>query len=111
MTGSVYNENGSVMIPVRTVGEMLGSDTSVSWDKENRAAVIETETQTIYFIAGTDRLIVGGIEVKLDEPVKIRKDRLYVPAADLQAVAGYMGKDMDEFDIYFKDSDTLLIRI
>ena len=111
MTGDVYNENGSIMIPVRTVGEMLGPDTSVFWDKENRAAVIETEKQTLCFIADTDRLIAGGIEMKLDTPVKIRKDRLYVPVTDLQAVAGYMGKDMDEFDIYFKDSDTLLIRI
>ena len=84
-----FIENGTTMIPIRTVSELLGSN--VEWDAETKTAAIEGETK-IVLTANSSVAFVNDSEVRVDMPVEIVDSRVYVP---LRFVSENMGVTVD----------------
>lgn len=81
LTPSPYLENGSVMVPLRSMAEALGAD--IRWDSQARAAIFYWEEAAISFSVGTSTVAVNGEEIALEKPVSLLEGRTFVPLTAL----------------------------
>ena len=69
---------GVTFVPIRFVSEALGAD-SVSWNAEQRKAVIRQGNTSIELPAGKKYAYVNGKKVAVSQGVQLVNDRTYIP--------------------------------
>lgn len=73
-----YLENSRTFVPIRFVAEALGIK-KISWDEKTETATLRNGNLTIHLPYGSKVAVVNDSEVKLDAPINIWADRIYVP--------------------------------
>ncbi|UVI29340.1 copper amine oxidase N-terminal domain-containing protein [Paenibacillus spongiae] len=72
-----FIDNGTVYLPVRDTGELLG--TIVTWNASVKAAVMTYPELTVRLNYGSTVATVNGKAKELSAPLKSVKDRIYIP--------------------------------
>ncbi|MEC0371435.1 copper amine oxidase N-terminal domain-containing protein [Paenibacillus chibensis] len=72
-----FMERGSVYLPLRDIGELLG--TIVYWDASSKTVSMTYPERVIKVKPGAVEAEVNGKQIKLTAPVKIVNGRVYVP--------------------------------
>lgn len=72
-----YIENNRVLVPVRGVFEILGLE--VKWNQASKTATIKGDSSTIVMQLGKKEVKVNGKAVKIDTPVSLHKNSLFIP--------------------------------
>ncbi|MED5018047.1 copper amine oxidase N-terminal domain-containing protein [Paenibacillus chibensis] len=72
-----FMERGSVYLPLRDIGELLG--TIVYWDASSKTVSMTYPERVIKVKPGAAEAEVNGKKIKLTAPVKIVNGRVYVP--------------------------------
>lgn len=70
-------KQGKMLIPVRPITKALGAD--IEWDRETGTIVITKGDKIIEIKADSNIVKVNGVEVKLDDYIKIYGNRTMVP--------------------------------
>ncbi|OAB30511.1 copper amine oxidase N-terminal domain-containing protein [Paenibacillus macquariensis] len=70
-----YVEGSRVMIPVRFVSEALGAKV----DYKNKTVLIEKDGKNISMKVDSMTVLVSGKKIMLDVPVRMKKERVFVP--------------------------------
>ena len=110
--GVVYKKVEHIMIPIRTVAEMMISgNAAVSWNDDDKTAIIKHADKTYEFSHRTNDLKVDSVVSKFPAPLELLNGKLYIPAIDCLMIQYYMGNKMDTFDIYEKDENIIYIRM
>ncbi|MBC7765523.1 MAG: copper amine oxidase N-terminal domain-containing protein, partial [Hyphomonadaceae bacterium] len=65
-------------VPIRFVSEALGAD-EVSWDANNRAAIVKDNGTEIVLPIGKHYALVNGQYMKLTHGIQLINDRTFVP--------------------------------
>ncbi|MCH5210881.1 MAG: leucine-rich repeat protein [Oscillospiraceae bacterium] len=72
------DDNGRTQVPVRAVSELL--DCKVDWVQETQTAVIEKENgEVITLTLGSNVMMIGKKEIKMDTTVILKEERTYIP--------------------------------
>lgn len=111
ISGTIYKKGNNMMIPIRTIAEMMSNKAVVSWHDANKTAYIVYAGNTYEFSCKTNELKVNSVIFKLPSSLELYNGRLYVPEIDLFAIQYFMGNKMDTFDLYNKNENTLSIRV
>lgn len=90
---SSYIKNGYTLVPLRAIAEAFGAD--VSWNQEQKTAVITLSGKKILITAGSDIMKVGDGEIKIEAGAEIKEGRVFVP---LRAIAESFNKN-----VYYRD--------
>ncbi|MGM9521616.1 MAG: cell wall hydrolase [Oscillospiraceae bacterium] len=85
--GMSFIMDGTVYVPLRSVGETLGA-TVVIWDPNTRTAEIEAEGLYIAAVCGEKYITANGRYLYVPETVIVRDGRLMVPVRTLAAAFG-----------------------
>lgn len=70
-------EDDRTLVPMRKIFEALGA--SVDWDDDTKTVTSVKDSTKIVLTVGSDQMIVGNENIKLDVPAKIINDRTMVP--------------------------------
>ncbi|MGO0122217.1 copper amine oxidase N-terminal domain-containing protein [Desulfothermobacter acidiphilus] len=93
-----YQDGGALMVPLRLFAELNNAD--LAWNPEAREVVVlarkvipaqyddlgflvrpgRTIERVSAFRAGSNAVVVSGVEIKMPKPAVIRNGRLFVPA-------------------------------
>ena len=76
-TPDVRIENGRVLLPLRDLASLL--QLSVQWDQERKTATLVQPGRELKLSTRTNEVVSDGRVRKLDVPLTIRKQRIYVP--------------------------------
>lgn len=82
--------HGRTMVPMRLVGEALGS--KVSWNNVKQEVSVSSGDRLITLWVGKNEAVVDGRLVELDAPPEISSDRTMIP---LRFVAEQMGAEVE----------------
>lgn len=77
LSSSPVLENDRVLVPVRSIFEYMQAE--VLWDNNTGTILINSENSSIFLSVGSDIASRGSSSFKLDSPVKIIRDRSYIP--------------------------------
>jgi hypothetical protein len=83
-------EDGTTLVPVRAVSEILGAD--VQWDGEAQMVTIQKGGDTVTMKIGSRTAEKNGKQVKIDLPPRLVKGRTIVP---LRTIAEMLGAEVD----------------
>ena len=72
-----FMEKGSVYLPLRDIGELLG--TVVYWDSASKTVTMTYPARKVMVKSGSAQADINGQKVKLTAPVKVINGRTYVP--------------------------------
>lgn len=78
--------DGRVSVPIREISETLGAE--VLWNAEVKGAVIKTDTVSVIFVIGEEKMLVDNKYVELDAPASIINNRTFVPVRALCEALG-----------------------
>ena len=90
---SSYIKNGYTLVPLRAIAEAFGAD--VSWNQEEKTAVITLSGKKILITAGSDVMKVGDGAIKIEASAEVKDGRVFVP---LRAIAESFNKN-----VYYRD--------
>ena len=104
----IYNNNGYLMLPVRTMFSVFCRDAEITWNEKNKIANITLDDTSIELDYISQKIYMNSIELYyLDYPLDIKDNRLFLPLRLLQAI-----KILSEYDIYYDDTNkTAYMRI
>ena len=74
----IYFENGSAMIPLRAVSNVLGG--FISWDSQTSTATVSTAGKTLQFTNTYSEYVLNGEHYLANAKSAIKDGNLYVPA-------------------------------
>ena len=97
---SPVNQNGRVLVPMRTIFENLGA--TVNYDRLTQAITATKDGTVVRMALGSRNALVNNVAVKLDQPARAYYGRTLVP---LRFVSEAMGADVD----YNSNTRTVLI--
>ena len=101
----IQKESSSALIPLRAVSQgVVGNEDCVSWDAENKTAIITVKGTEIRFTAGSNMAYINGKYVTMDNGVKaeITDSRMFVPFRALgQALGAEVSWDGTNKTAYF----------
>lgn len=86
-------QNGSVLLPVSELVNVLGG--TASWDKDKGTVTIENGSTKITWIVGSNKAYVNGSAVTLSTPASILSGRTMVPVRFLSERLGLTVKWVD----------------
>ncbi|TDQ42717.1 copper amine oxidase N-terminal domain-containing protein [Aureibacillus halotolerans] len=78
---------GHTYVPLRNLAETVGAQ--VSWDNEDRAAIVKAGGATVKMYADSNRVTVDGTEMESSSDIVIRGDHTQVPVADVARILGW----------------------
>lgn len=81
-----YVKNGTVYLPLRDMGELLG--TVVFWSSASKTVTMTYPELTVKLNYGSNKATVNGKEVALTAPISTVKGRIFVPLRFLSEVTG-----------------------
>lgn len=111
LSGGIVHQKGEhMMIPIRTIAEMMSDHATVVWDDTTKTASIRYADRTFAFSYETNALKTGSPAFVLPAPLELSNGRLYVPEIDCLAIQYGMGNKMDTFDLYQESETTLHMR-
>lgn len=82
--------NGTEYIPLASLCQAYGLD--CRWDSFIRTATIERKGKRIVLMAGSERILVGENDRKLDRPVVMEKGLLFVPVSFARNNLNYLAE-------------------
>ena len=81
-SGAPFIENGRTLVPLRASMEALGAE--VTWDNEQRCAIVKKGPTTVVCYIGEECIYRNGTKIKNDAAAQIKDSRTYLP---IRAVA------------------------
>lgn len=81
-----FFENGAVYLPVRDMGELLG--TLVSWNSSSKTVTMNYPELTVKVSYGSTSATVNGKTIALSAPLRMVEGRIYVPLRFLSESTG-----------------------
>lgn len=85
-----FIQNGTTMVPMRTIFEALGTD--VSWNAGEKSVTAVKNGKSVYVAAGSRSAVINGAPVELAEAPVIKNGVTLVP---LRVVSEAMGLDVE----------------
>ncbi|WP_418792110.1 L,D-transpeptidase family protein [Phosphitispora sp. TUW77] len=82
-----YLVNSRAMVPLRALAEKTGC--KVDWHGDRQEAVVTGCGKTITFKVNSTVITAGGRTVKIDVPVKLKNNKVFVHVRAVGAVLGY----------------------
>ena len=79
--------NDRIMVPIRKISEMLG--TEVSWDEKSRKITAVNKKMTVEMVIGNDIAFSNGTPISLEVPAMIQNDRTLVPLRFIAEIFGF----------------------
>lgn len=73
-----YIEEDRTFVPIRFIAEALDVD-DITWDNENKTAVLANDTKRIELTSGSNTAKVNGRVINLDAPINVYEGRTFVP--------------------------------
>lgn len=103
MDADPFMVNHRTYVPVRALGEALGAQ--VYWDAATQTATIQKEGVTIQMQDGASYALVNGTKKYMENGIKERGDRLFVPARFVaEAFSAYVSWDEMSYTVnVYKD--------
>jgi N-acetylmuramoyl-L-alanine amidase len=74
---SPYLENDRTFVPIRFIAEAL--KVTITWEDSTSTAIISNGNKTIKLPVGSTNAYVNGVSYKLDAPIKIYNNRVFIP--------------------------------
>ncbi|PKM42081.1 MAG: copper amine oxidase [Firmicutes bacterium HGW-Firmicutes-8] len=71
------NQNGRVLVPLRSIFEELGAD--VRWDEQTQTITAQLGVTELILHVGKDEAEINGERITLDVPPQIKNGRTLVP--------------------------------
>jgi len=104
------NINGVIYLPLRSIFESLGWE--VSWNDQSKTILCTNENRVIRFKAGSTKVDIDGRHYIMDEPLRILKDKSYIPQRFITEEFGLKVRwDKKDNIIITSDNDTTGIAV
>lgn len=88
-----FIHNNRTMLPIRHVAESLGLE--VQWIEKTRTVILSDKNHRVEIPVDTNKIIVNGKTYVSDTKAMIRKDRTYLPIANVARALGLVdGKEI-----------------
>ena len=90
-----FVEDGRTLVPVRHLSEALGF--LVGWDESEQKVTLTKDETVIVLWIGSNKVLVNGVEGKIDVPAKKINDRTFVPIRFIaETLNTYVGWDQEQ---------------
>lgn len=87
-----FVEDGRTLVPVRHLSEALGF--KVEWEEADQKVTLTKDETVIVLWIGSNKVLVNGVEGKIDVPAKKLNNRTFVPIRFVaEALNAYVGWD------------------
>lgn len=87
---SYIDENGSMMISVNSLGEVLKNDVAIKWDKEVKMLTISFGERVILIDINNNQqiMMINGVSVALLIPIQTKGDEIFLSVRDFAYALG-----------------------
>ena len=69
-----------MMVPLRTLANAIGvEDDDIKWNDTAKSIILEKDDRKIEVYIGSDKLLINGLEVKMNTEAVIKNSRTYLP--------------------------------
>ncbi|MFC5532421.1 copper amine oxidase N-terminal domain-containing protein [Cohnella yongneupensis] len=97
------DKNGRTLIPLRMIGDLMGSE--VSWDEKKKLATVTHDKTTIVFPIGQKYYQKNGIKLEMDTSAVISGDSMMIPVR--YVAEAELNWDADNWIVELKHTDLL----
>ena len=79
--GGLYiDSNDRMMVPLRALANAIGvEDDDIKWNDTAKSIILEKDDRKIEVYIGSDKLLINGLEVKMNTEAVIKNSRTYLP--------------------------------
>ncbi|MBQ2752547.1 MAG: copper amine oxidase N-terminal domain-containing protein [Firmicutes bacterium] len=90
--GGLYiDSNDRMMVPLRALANAIGvEDDDIKWNDAAKSIILEKDDRKIEVYIGSDKLLINGLEVKMNTEAVIKNSRTYLP---LRSICEAFGRE------------------